>query len=67
MPGPIQPVPLILILSILLTLDYVSVGLRFWGRFIQCKYPEFNDYMIVLGLVSRPSPLFPFIYGSSME
>ena len=43
--------------SILLTLDFLVVGLRFWARRIKGKPRELNDYLIVVGLVRSCLPV----------
>ena len=42
---------LLVIETVFLALDFLVVGLRLWVRMIKRKPLEFNDHMIMLGLV----------------
>jgi hypothetical protein len=39
------------IFGVLLTFDYLAVGLRLWARNIKSKPLQINDYLIIVGLV----------------
>lgn len=41
----------LVIVAVLITFDYLAVGLRLWARNIKGKPIEANDYLIIVGLV----------------